>query len=118
MTPVAVIRRAYDIYEEAAGLCRLLAAVESAHLLEEDEKLDILLSQITALDCSRVAEDLDVLAQMDRSRQSAERRALVHDVRSSSPPLPPVAEVTEAATEIPSQPLTSVIPLDPYSRKA
>jgi hypothetical protein len=112
---LAQIRRKHNVLEDAAELLRLLAAVEHAYLLDDEQALITLLDQVTPTACKGVAEELDSLAFSSRVAHSATRRELLTAVQGFPPP--PPAEDAGARTSPSSQGLAPVIPLDRHSRR-
>lgn len=108
------IRRKHNVLEDAAELLRLLAAVEHAHLLDDQDALVILLGQVTPTTCNAVAGELELLAGIARTAHAATRSELLHAIEAS-PPIPPGGSNRGEAR--PLENLAPVIPLDPHSRR-
>lgn len=125
MTPQPIrVRRPYNVLDEAAGLLRLLAAVDVAHLLEDDENLDTLLSQITSVQCKSVADELDLLAIEAKAEQARHRAELTHVLPPGSSarlrvPASSPEDATGANLSAPprGEGLAPVVPLHEWSRK-
>ena len=96
------LRRRYQLLEDAASLLRVGAAAELAHLTGDEERLDILLGQLTPSAWDELAGELERWATADREAQAAARR--LHLQASPPPPGPGPA---------PPQSLARVIPLRP-----
>lgn len=62
----AILPPRATLLTDAAELLRLLAAVERAHLLDEDERVTLLLGQVTASACEGLAAELVAAASVER----------------------------------------------------
>lgn len=108
---VTAIRRKHNVLADAAELVRLLAAAEHAHLLGDEQRLEILLGQVTPSTCSEVATQLDALALQARLAHTATRSELL---AAAAPALPPQGDATGAGDE---PPLAPVVHIDRHSRR-